>query len=73
MDETFGNIFEDSIKRAVEKRVVQILEEEIETAMKKLRERLVREADHLALSVLKLYSVEDFRSEIRITVKKEIE
>ncbi len=66
------DMFDDAVKVAVFKRVRQAMEEEIEVATRKLREKLVHETDHLALSVLKLYDVEHLKDRIVITVKKEI-
>jgi hypothetical protein len=66
------DIFLDMIKKAIRERVGEVLQEETIKAQKSLAERLAKEADHLALSVLAYYSIDRTGTELRITVKKEV-
>ena len=66
------DMFLDIIKKEIRERVRAVLQEETIKAQKSLAERLAKEADHLALSVLSYYSIDRTGAELRITVKKEV-
>ncbi len=69
---TSEDLFLESINRAVKERMDKVLKEEVIKAQQAIADRMKKEVDHLALSVLAYYSVERFGTELRITVKKEI-
>ena len=69
---TDSGFIEAAIKKAVEDRTKELLDEAITKAQQEIREELCKEVDSLALLVLKRYHVESFKEEIVIRVSKEI-
>lgn len=67
---TNRDFIENAILNGVRKRVQEIQEEEIAEAMKRVKGRLSREIDSLALKMLSFYQVKENAQEVVITVSK---
>ena len=65
-----ADAFEHAIRRVVTEEVARIAEEEAAAADKRVRERIARLMDELALRVLSHYQIERPAQHIVITVKK---
>ncbi len=61
---------ERSIREAVIKRIGEIVAEESDAAMSRVKERISAEIDQIALSISRTYELESMTDRIVITVRK---